>query len=62
MALPNPGTTNLELHVTCSNYPVHRDIHNCTYTEILFQELIHVLAWNKLQSGERSMQQNRYCF
>jgi hypothetical protein len=29
---------NLELHVTHSNYPVLRYIHNSTYTEILFQK------------------------
>jgi hypothetical protein len=32
-------TTNLELHFTCSDYPVRRDTHNFTYTEILCQEL-----------------------
>jgi hypothetical protein len=30
--------TTLELHVTCSKYPVLGDIHNSTYTEIPVQK------------------------
>jgi hypothetical protein len=41
---------------------VHWDIHNFTYTEILFQELIHVLAWNKLQSGKEASSKTDIAF